>query len=349
MDGNIGDRNNLTLWGNGDALIETVSSNNPNTIVVIHSTGPVLIDQWFDSPNITAILWAGIPGQESGNSITDVLYGKVNPAARTPFTWGPTRESYGTDLLYEPNNPGENGGPPQIDFDEGIFIDYRAFDKQNITPIYEFGFGLSYTTFEYSNLVINGSLPGNYTPTTGTTAAAPTFGNGTSTNLANYLFPSTFPRIPEYIYPYVNSTNAAAASADPDYGLNASAFLPLNVLTSSPQPLLSAGGAPGGNPQLYDTAFTVSFTIKNTGAIAGEEVPQLYVNLGGPNDAKVVLRNFDKVSIEPGEETTVSMDLVRRDLSNWDTVSQNWVVTPFEKTVFVGASSRKLFLQAVLS
>jgi beta-glucosidase len=161
---------------------------------------------------VTAILWAGVPGQESGNSIIDILYGKVNPAARTPFTWGPTRESYGTDVLYTPNN-GMNA--PQIDFTEGVFIDYRAFDKQNITPIYEFGFGLSYTTFEYSNLQINGTMAGPYTPTTGMTQPAPVFGNY-STNLSDYQFPySSFPYVQEYIYPYLNSMNASAASVDP--------------------------------------------------------------------------------------------------------------------------------------
>lgn len=86
VDGNEGDRNNLTLWHSGDDLIQSVSALCNNTIVVIHSTGPVLISEWYDSPNVTAILWAGLPGQESGNSITDILYGKVNPAARTPFT-----------------------------------------------------------------------------------------------------------------------------------------------------------------------------------------------------------------------------------------------------------------------
>ncbi|TVY83615.1 Beta-glucosidase A, partial [Lachnellula suecica] len=190
VDGNEGDRQNLTLWHDGDALIQNVSALCNNTIVVIHSTGPTLVSAWYDSPNVTAILWAGVPGQESGNSITDVLYGKVNPAARTPFTWGKTRADYGTDILYEPNN---GILAPQLDFVEGIFIDYRAFEKTNTTPIYEFGFGLSYTTFEYSNLTITSAGAGNYTPTTGTTAAAPVLGNY-STNLADYLFPNaSFP------------------------------------------------------------------------------------------------------------------------------------------------------------
>jgi hypothetical protein len=345
VDGNEGDRNNLTLWHSGDELVMNVSAICNNTIVVIHSTGPTLLTQWYASPNVTAILWAGVPGEESGNSITDVLYGKVNPAARTPFTWGPTRESYGTDVLYIPNN-GENA--PQDDFVEGVFIDYRAFDAQNITPIYEFGFGLSYTTFEYSNLVVRSANAGDYAPSTGMTPAAPVFGNF-STNLSNYLFPNaSFPHIWQYIYPYLNTTDAKAASADPYYGQNASEFLPPGATDGSPQPALPAGGASGGNPELWDVLYTVTATIKNTGTLNGEEVPQIYVSLGGPNDPKIVLRGFDRLSIDAGQSATFSADILRRDLSNWDTVSQNWVITSYPKTVYVGPSSRNLPLSTTL-
>lgn len=346
VDGNEGDRNNLTLWHSGDDLIKNVSALCNNTIVVIHSTGPTLLTEWYDSPNITAILWAGVPGQERGNSITDVLYGKVNPAARTPFTWGPTRESYGTDVLYTPNN---GHGAPQDDFIEGVFIDYRAFDAQNITPIYEFGFGLSYTTFEYSNLTIIKAGAGNYTSTTGMTSAAPVLGNY-STNLADYLFPNaSFPHIWQYIYPYVNTTDGKAASADPNYGQTAAEFLPPNATDGSPQPLLAAGGAPGGNSELWDVLYTVTATIKNNGTVIGEEVPQLYVSLGGPNDPKVVLRGFDRLSIDAGESATFSADILRRDISNWDTVAQDWFISSYPKMVYVGSSSRNLLLSMSLS
>jgi beta-glucosidase len=345
VDGNEGDRNNLTLWNSGDDLIKNVSAQCNNTIVVIHSTGPTLVADWYDSPNITAILWAGVPGQESGNSITDVLYGKVNPAARTPFTWGPTRESYGTDILYTPNN---GHGAPQEDFVEGKFIDYRYFDKHNITPIYEFGFGLSYTTFEYSNLVVTCANAGKYTPTTGTTAPAPVFGNF-STNLADYLFPNgSFPHIWQFIYPYLNTTDAKAASADPYYGKTAAEFLPPNATDGSPQPLLPAGGAPGGNPELYDVLYTVTASIKNTGKLNGEEVPQLYVSLGGPDDPKLVLRGFDRLSIDAGQTATFSTDILRRDLSNWDPVKQDWFISSYPKTIYVGPSSRNLPLSMPL-
>jgi beta-glucosidase len=348
VDGNEGDRKNLTLWKNGDDLIKNVSSWCPNTIVVIHSTGPVLVTDWYNSPNVTAILWAGVPGQESGNSITDILYGKVNPSGKTPFTWGATRESYGTDILYTPNN---GAGAPQDDFSEGVFIDYRYFDKTNTPLIYEFGYGLSYTTFEYSNIKVQKSNAGTYKPTTGTTAAAPSFGNF-STNLADYLFPKDqFSWVWQYIYPYVNTTDAKAASQDPHYGQTADQFLPPHATDGSAQPLLGSAGksSPGGNRQLYDVMYTITADIKNTGSVTGNEVPQLYLSLGGPDDPKVVLRGFDRIRIDPGQTSTFRAQLTRRDLSNWDPVAQDWVISSYPKTVYVGRSSRKLELNATLT
>lgn len=104
VDGNEGDRNNLTLWQGGDKLIENITALCSNVIVVMHTVGPVLVDAWYDNPNVTAIIWAGIPGQESGNSIADILYGRVNPSGKLPFTFGRYRGQYGADILYNPNN-----------------------------------------------------------------------------------------------------------------------------------------------------------------------------------------------------------------------------------------------------
>ncbi|KAI0901687.1 glycoside hydrolase family 3 protein [Annulohypoxylon nitens] len=351
VDGNEGDRNNLTLWGNGDELIKNVSSWNNNTIVIIHSVGPTLVTDWYDSPNITAIVWAGLPGQESGRSLVDVLYGKVNPAGRTPFTWAAKREDYGADVMYEPNN---GNGAPQLDFTEGVFIDYRALDRANVTPIYEFGFGLSYTTFEYSDIQVEKAYDAEYKPTTGETAEAPTFGNY-STELEDYAFPnSSFPYIWQYIYPYVNTTSSLeAASEDPEFGQTAEEFLPKGAIDSAKQTLNPAGPGlkdeSGGNPQLFDTLYTVTAKVTNTGKLVGDEVPQLYVSLGGEDDPKVLLRGFDRLTIKPGETATFRATLNRRDVSNWDTASQNWVISSAPKTVFVGPSSRKLPLSASLS
>ena len=76
----------MTLWGNADQLITTVANNNNNTIVVAHSVGPAIVDAWIEHPNVTALIWAGVPGQEAGNSIVDVLYGDYNPSGRLPYT-----------------------------------------------------------------------------------------------------------------------------------------------------------------------------------------------------------------------------------------------------------------------
>ena len=350
VEDNQGDRANLTLWNGGDELIKNVSSICPNTIVVIHSTGPVLVTDWYDSPNITAILWAGVPGQESGNAIADVLYGRVNPAGRTPFTWGPTEESYGTKLLAEPNN-GKDA--PQDDFTEGVFIDYRHFDRiseedPDSAPIYEFGFGLSYTTFEYSDLKIQRNDIGEYKPTEGETLEAPILSNF-STDLADYVFPDDVRRIEQFIYPYLTTAESAEeASGDLNYGQKPDEFLPPGATDGSPQPRLRSSGQPGGNPLLWDAIFTVTATITNTGDIDGEEVAQLYVSLGGEDEPVRVLRGFDRLSIPAGESVTFEADLTRRDLSNWDVVLQDWVITEHEKTVWVGSSSRKLLLKGTL-
>ncbi|KAF2836247.1 glycoside hydrolase family 3 protein [Patellaria atrata CBS 101060] len=344
VDDNWGDRNNLTLWDNGDALIETVSAVCNNTIVVLHTVGPVLVNSFYDNPNVTAIIWAGLPGEQSGNSIADILYGRITPGGKLPFTVGAAKEDYGNDLVYEPNN---GNAAPQVDFEEGVFIDYRAFDKADIEPIYEFGFGLSYTTFDYSNLQIQKNESSEYVATSGMTEAAPVLSNHRTDNRADYMFPD-MPRIPLYIYPYLTSTDLEESYNASDYGMPSSEWLPEGATEGSPQPRVPAGGAPGGNPQLWDILYTVTATITNSGELPGEEIVQLYVNLGGPNDPKVVLRNFDRLALEPGESKEFSATLTRRDLSNWDTTIQNWVITDYPKTVFVGASSRKLLLQDTL-
>ncbi|KAJ5697522.1 hypothetical protein N7488_011206 [Penicillium malachiteum] len=343
VDGNIGDRNNLTLWHDADTLIQTVSAQCNNTIVVIHSVGPVLMDSFVNNPNVTAIVWAGVPGEESGNSIVDVLYGKVNFGGKLPFTVGYSRENYGTDILYKPNC-GESA--PQLDFTEGQFIDYRAFDKGGVTPLYEFGFGMSYTTFSYSDIKIVKHDAGKYAPTTGETSPAPNLGQ-VSNDTSDYTFPNNLTRIPYYIYPYLNSTSLESSADEPNYGVSGS--IPAGAQDGSAQPLLPSSGAPGGNPMLWDVLYTVTATITNTGKTTGDEVAQLYVGLGGPNDVVRQLRGFERLSILPGQSTTFTVDLTRRDLSNWDTVSQDWFISDYDKTVYVGASSRNLPLNDTIS
>ena len=129
---------------------------NKNTIVVIHSVGPLILETILALPNVVAVVWAGIPGQESGNGLVDVLYGSTSPSGKLPYTIAKQQSDYGTAI--------STGGDDS--FSEGLYIDYRHFDNANIDPRYEFGFGLSYTTFDYSNLA-TGSIT---SPGSGSTA-----------------------------------------------------------------------------------------------------------------------------------------------------------------------------------
>ncbi|KAI1787106.1 glycoside hydrolase superfamily [Ganoderma leucocontextum] len=148
VDGNEGDRKNLTLWGNADNLINAVAAANPNTVVVVHSVGPAILEPWIENPNVTAVLWAGLPGQESGNSLVDVLYGAVNPSGRIPYTIAKSPADYSAQLI----TGGNTDETILIEYTEGLNIDYRHFDANDIEPRFEFGFGLSYTDFAYSGL-----------------------------------------------------------------------------------------------------------------------------------------------------------------------------------------------------
>ncbi|KAJ3569130.1 hypothetical protein NP233_g5250 [Leucocoprinus birnbaumii] len=151
VDGNEGDRKNLTAWHNGDALVQAVAANNNNTIVVVHSVGPLIVEPWIDHPNVTAVLWAGAPGQEAGNSLVDVLYGAWNPSGKLPYTIAKRPEDYPAQVI-----PGTGiQDVISIPYIEGLNIDYRHFDANGIEPRFEFGFGLSYSKFEYSKLSIN--------------------------------------------------------------------------------------------------------------------------------------------------------------------------------------------------
>ncbi|KAE8146051.1 glycosyl hydrolase family 3 N terminal domain-containing protein [Aspergillus avenaceus] len=127
-----------------DSMVNTVADNCNNTIVVINTVGPRLVDNWIEHDNVTAVLYGSLLGQESGNSIADVLYGDVNPSGRLIYTIAKNESDYNVGLC----------DTAQCNFTEGVNIDYRYFDAFNVTPRYPFGHGLSYTNFKYSNLMI---------------------------------------------------------------------------------------------------------------------------------------------------------------------------------------------------
>jgi beta-glucosidase len=139
------DRTDVDLPSEQIDLIKAVAAANPNTVVILQTGSPVTMD-WLGQ--VGAVLQAWYPGQECGNAIADVLFGDVNPSGRLPQTF-PKRLQDNPAYI---NYPGENG---QVYYGEGIFVGYRYYDKKDIEPLFPFGYGLSYTTFAYSDLTLH--------------------------------------------------------------------------------------------------------------------------------------------------------------------------------------------------
>ncbi|EGX93355.1 beta-glucosidase, putative [Cordyceps militaris CM01] len=136
-----------------DGLVRNVASKCANTIVVVHASGIRLVDQWIEHPNVTAAVVAHLPGQDSGRAIVKLLYGDAGFSGKLPYTMAKNESDY---AVYEPCGLAHKGDTdPQCDYTEGQYLDYRAFDAKNITPRFEFGYGLSYTSFKYSSLSIS--------------------------------------------------------------------------------------------------------------------------------------------------------------------------------------------------
>jgi beta-glucosidase len=139
------DRPDLKLPGTQDQLIETVAGVNKKTIVVLDTGGPVLMP-WIDK--VAAVLEAWYSGQEDGNAIAEVLYGDFNPSAKSPLTFPRSADSIPT--ARQDQWPGVNG---LSTYTEKLNVGYRWYDATDTKPLFPFGFGLSYTTFQLSNLV----------------------------------------------------------------------------------------------------------------------------------------------------------------------------------------------------
>ncbi|MGA8540300.1 MAG: glycoside hydrolase family 3 C-terminal domain-containing protein, partial [Terriglobales bacterium] len=137
-------------------LIRQVASVNKNTIVVITAGGNVDMTQWVD--DVPGILLAWYPGQEGGRALPEILFGDYSPSGKLPVSFERRWEDNATFHSYYPRDKGK-----RVEYSEGIFVGYRHFDRSNVKPLFPFGYGLSYTTFKYSNLVVtprNGNLSG---------------------------------------------------------------------------------------------------------------------------------------------------------------------------------------------
>lgn len=266
------DRASIDLQFNATKAVESTAAVCPNTIVVTHGPGVVLMP-WADNENVTAILAAHYPGEQTGNSIVDVLWGAVEPSGRLPYTIPKKLSDYGPDIVESPDSDAPDGW--QANFTEGQAIDYRYFDSVGIAPQYEFGFGLGYTTFDVS----------------------------------------------EPLQAHVNATLSPVADK-------------------------SKGTQPGGLVDLWSPVASASVEITNTGNRTGFAVTQLYVSF--PQDTTPegtpvkVLRGFSKSKLDAGESKSVHFELLRRDLSFWDSNKEEWIIPEGTFTFLVGFSSRDI-------
>lgn len=240
------DRPNMKLPNSQDEIINNLLLANENTVVFMIA-GSAVEMPWAERAK--AIVWGWYGGMEAGNAFADVLFGKVNPAGKMPITL-PAKLQDTAPIALNDYNAVESL------YSEGVFIGYRWFEQQNIKPTFEFGHGLSYTTFDYSDM---------------------------------------------------------ALSTDTYNG---------------------------------DGELTVSVNITNSGEVAGAEVVQLYVNdVHASVDRPVKeLKGFAKVFLNPGETQAVNITLNRRDLSFWDTKTNNWLAEEGEFKVLLGSSLSAIHL-----
>jgi beta-glucosidase len=166
------DRSSLTLTGgtctlagcvpqtsDQNALITAVAAANPNTVVVLDTGGPVLMP-WFGQ--IKGLFEAWYPGQQDGNALAALLFGEVDPSAHLPETFpaSETAQPISTAAQWPGiTEPGDSVGPHST-YSEGLLVGYRWYQAEGVTPLFPFGFGLSYTTFHFSNLTVTPTSSG---------------------------------------------------------------------------------------------------------------------------------------------------------------------------------------------
>ncbi|KAJ7580808.1 glycoside hydrolase family 3 protein [Mycena floridula] len=141
------DRPDMELPGLTNRLVSEVIRANPTTVVVNQSGTPVTMP-WIDETHTVVQAFYG--GNELGNGLADVLFGKINPSAKLPITFPKRIEDSTSHLSF---SVGQEYG--KVHYNEGIFVGYRSFDRQSITPLFPFGHGLSYSTFTYSDLSVS--------------------------------------------------------------------------------------------------------------------------------------------------------------------------------------------------
>lgn len=244
------DRTHLHLPDSHVRLIEAVSAVQKRVVVILSNGSPVVMP-WIDKAQ--AILEGYLGGQALGGAIADLLFGDASPSGKLAETFPLKLSDTPAYLTF----PGEGD---RAVYSEGIFVGYRYYDKKEIEPLFPFGYGLSYTTFEYSNLRFD-------------------------------------------------------------------------------KPSLSA-----------QDRLTVFVDVKNTGAVAGKEIVQLYVRDAHSSVIRPVkeLKGFEKIALQPGEVRTVQFLLDSRAFAYYSTEARDWLIETGEFEIRIGQSSRDIVLSGTV-
>ena len=242
------DRTNLDMPAAQNELIEKLAEVNPNIAVVLHNGAPVAMP-WINK--VPAILECYLGGENIGSAQVNLLFGKANPCGKLAETF-PLRIEDTPCYMYYPGN-----GRTCL-YAEGIFVGYRWYDARKMPVLFPFGHGLSYTSFEYSDLKLS-----------------------------------------------------KTAFKDTD-------------------------------------GVEVSLIVKNTGAVDGKEIVQLYVSdkTGVEIRPEKELKGFEKVFLKAGESKVVSFKLDQRSFAYWNTDTKQWYAASGTYEIIIGASSRDLRLSA---
>jgi beta-glucosidase len=144
------------LPGGQDELVQAIAAANPNTVVVVYGGVPLLMEHWLGS--VRAVFAALYPGQEGGSALADLLFGRLSPSGKLPFSYIQHRAQSPAFADYQ--NPDRKSH-----YTEGVFVGYRYLDQNRLTPLFPFGHGLTYTTFRYAELRLAPGDAGTYTAT----------------------------------------------------------------------------------------------------------------------------------------------------------------------------------------
>ncbi|KAG5961069.1 hypothetical protein E4U58_004413 [Claviceps cyperi] len=328
VEGNHGDRDasGLFAWHNGDKLVQDAAAKYKNVVVVAHTVGPMILEQWITLPSVKSVLIAHLPGQEAGRSLAEVIFGDVSPSGHLPYSITKKEDDMPksvTELIDKAYLT-----QAQDTYTEGLYIDYRWLQKNGIEPRFAFGHGLSYTTFAYSNSSITKVTQMTRTPPPRPSKAGLLSYTQAIPPASEAVAPAGFRKRWRYIYSWLSARDADAAAkiaAGPDKYPYPGGY----STTQKPGP--RAGGGEGGNPALWDIAYKLSVTVTNSGKqYSGKASVQAYVQFPldvGYETPILQLRDFEKTKVlAPGESTIVELYLTRKDLSVWDVELQDWVV-----------------------